>query len=90
MLTIVAKTENGTEYRFYERNGRALLRRGYILMGEVVHIKNGPISVGKPIEVDYRKMYQYGKPEADTMFCSTSPIKEIVVVVQDTSTGTLK
>ena len=90
MITIIAKTINGTEYRFCEREGRTIFRRGYVTMGEVVRIKNGPISVGKPIEIDYCKKLQCGKPEGDTMFCNTPPVREIVVVFQDTSTSTLK
>ena len=90
MMTIIAKTITGTEYRFCEREGRTIFRRGYVTMGEVVRIKNGPISVGKPIEIEYCKKSQSGKPECNIIPCNTHPVKDIVVVFQDTSPGILK
>ena len=81
MMTIIAKTQSGTEYRFYEKDGHTFFRRGYMTVGVVDRVKNGPIQVGKPIEMDFYKEGLYGKLESGIMFCNTTPVTEIKVVL---------
>ena len=79
-MQIIVKTENGTQYKFTHRNGRTFFSQG-LFSGEVIRMNNGDISVGKIIDMDYRKGIQCDDPDEIMMFVRTTPVVEIRVIL---------
>ena len=75
---MAVKTKSGTIYTFTQENGRTFFIKG-ILSGEVVRID--PISIGKPIHMDFRKERMLGGYEDCTMFITSTPVIDISVIL---------
>ena len=79
-MHLIVKTENGFLYEFTQNYGRTFFRRG-VLTGEVIRINSGPISIGKGINMEFRKYGLYGTLDKQTTFENTSPVSEIYVTL---------
>lgn len=74
-------TESGKKYEFICINDRIYFCRGISCAGEVVSISE-PIEVGKPIDLKFVKEGLYGKPQEESMFLKSTPVKEISVYLK--------
>lgn len=79
-MNFTVKTENGSVYEFTHKDGRTFFRKG-LLSGEVIRIKNGAITVGKGIHLDFFKDDLYGNRDESPMFMNTSPVASITITL---------
>ena len=81
-MKIIVKTMSGSEYEFTQtEDGRIFFKKGVLLTGQVIRINNGPITIGKGINMDFYKENIYGKLENIDMFLNTTPVKDISVIL---------
>ena len=79
-MTINFKTQSGSLYKIYERNGKTFVSRGASFDAEIVRLKR-PIELGGTFEADVKKYNMYMKAEEDTTFVCTSKIVRLEITL---------
>ena len=79
-MNFTVKTTSGSVYEFTHKDGHTFFRKG-LLSGEVIRIKNGPITVGKGISMDFYKDNLYGTRDKFPMFINTTAVTEIKITL---------
>lgn len=80
-ITVVTKT--GSVYSFYQENGKDFFKKGGTAIGgRILRMRNGPISIGGHIDIDFVKYDADAEDEEELMYLRSTTVKEISVSLE--------
>ena len=79
-MTINIKTQSGSLYKVYERDGKVFVSKGALFDAEIVRLRR-PIKEGGILEADLKKYNMYMEAEKDYAYIRTTKIVTLEITM---------